>query len=75
MYWRIWLVLYQDDRKIGYGVWHQHYKYKGNAVRAAKERFEGERVNKLNGKVCRYVWAVSQTNPWRAPADQLSFME
>lgn len=74
MYWRIWFELYQDDKKVGSGVWHQNYKYKGNAVRAAKRQFGKERVNIHNGKVSRYNWIVSQTNPWRAQPEQLSFM-
>lgn len=75
MYWKIWFELYQDGTKIGSGVWHQHYKYKGNAVRAAKKRFGEERVNVHNGKVSRYNWVVSQTNPWRTRTGQLSFID
>ena len=75
MYWKIWFELYQNDKKIGSGVWHQHYKYKGNAVRAAKKRFGEERVNVHNGKVSRYNWIVSQTNPRRTQPEQLSFMK
>ena len=75
MYWRIWFEVYQDDKKIGAGVWHQNYKYKGNAVRAAKRQFDKGRVNKYNGKITRYNWIVSQTNPWRARPEQLSFMD
>lgn len=74
MYWKIWFELYQDDKKVGSGVWHQYYKYKGNAVRAAKRQFGKERINKITGKVCRYNWIVSQTNPWRAQSEQLSFI-
>ena len=75
MYWRIWFELYQNGKKVGYGLWHQHYKYKGNAVRAAKRQFGKERVNERTGKVYTYNWIVSQTNPWRAQSEQLSFME
>ena len=65
MYWRIWFEIYDDNKKIGSGLWHQQYRYKGNATRAAKKRFGSERVNKYSGKVYRYKWTVSQTNPWR----------
>lgn len=58
MYWKIWLELYQDNTKVGSGVWHQNYKYKGNAIRAAKKRFGEERINKNTGKVVRYNWVV-----------------
>lgn len=64
MYWRIWFELYEGDKKIGAGVWHYKYKYKGNAVRAAMKRFGEPRVNKNSGKTYRYKWTVSQTNPW-----------
>lgn len=64
MYWRIWFELYDNDKKIGAGVWHYKYKFKGNAVRAAKKRFDKPRVNKNSGKVYKYRWTVSQTNPW-----------
>lgn len=65
MYWRIWFELYEDGKKIGSGLWHQHYKYKGNATRFARKHFDGERVNKNTGKVYTYKWTISQTNPWR----------
>lgn len=64
MYWRIWFELYDGEKKIGAGVWHQHYKYKGNAVRFARKRFDKPRVNKNNNKIYTYKWTVSQTNPW-----------
>lgn len=65
MYWRIWIELYENDTKIGSGVWHQYYKYKGNAVRAARKNFDKERVNRNTGKIYIYNWTVSQTNPWQ----------
>lgn len=65
MSWRIWFEVYDGDRKIGSGVWHYQYKYKGNAVRRAKQKFGQPRVNKNNGKTHSYKWIVSQTNPWR----------
>jgi hypothetical protein len=64
MYWRIWFELYEGDKKIGAGVWHYKYKYKGNATRAAIKRFGEPRVNKNSGKTYKYKWTVSQTNPW-----------
>ena len=64
MYWRIWFELYDNEKKIGAGVWHYKYKFKSNAVRAARKRFDKPRVNKNNNKVYRYKWTVSQTNPW-----------
>lgn len=62
--WRIWFQCYADGRHIGSGVWHYRYKYKGNAVRRAGKQFDKSRINKINGKVTTYKWAVSQTNPW-----------
>lgn len=62
--WRIWFELYEDGKKIGSGVWHYCYKYKGNAVRRAKQQFGSPRVNKNTGKTYTYKWIVSQTNPW-----------
>lgn len=75
MYWKIWLELYQNDKKVGSGVWHRRYKYKGNAVRAAKKLFGEEHINERTGKVYRYNWVVSQTNPRRTRPEQLSFMD
>lgn len=63
--WRIWFVVYKDGKKIGAGLWHQHYKYKGNAVRRAKKQFDHPRVNRYDGSTHTYEWVVSQTNPWR----------
>jgi hypothetical protein len=63
-YWRIWFELFEDGKKIGAGVWHQHYKYKGNAVRRAKKQFDKPRVNRNTAKIYTYKWVVSQTNPW-----------
>lgn len=63
MYWRIWLELYENDRKVGSGLWHQPYTYKCNAVRAARKRFGQDRINKYTGKIYTYKWTVSQTNP------------
>lgn len=65
MPWRIWFELYDDDTKIGAGLWHTCYKHKGHAIRWAKYRFDTPRVNKHTGKVYTYKWTVSQTNPWR----------
>lgn len=64
MYWRIWFELYKNGKKIGAGVWHQYYSYKGNAVRYAKKRFGTERVDR-HGDIYTYKWTVSTTNPWR----------
>lgn len=64
MYWRIWIELYEADKKIGSGIWHQCYKYKANAIRAAKRQFGQERVNRNTGKNYTYKWIVSQTNPY-----------
>lgn len=58
MYWRIRLELYEGGMKIGTGIWHQWYKYKGNAVRFAKKRFNEPRVNKITGKVYTYKWTI-----------------
>lgn len=63
MYWRIWFELYEGDKKIGSGVWHYHYRYRGTAVRRAKQLFGEYRVNKNTGKIYTYKWIVSQTNP------------
>lgn len=65
MPWRIWFELYADGKKVGSGLWHYQYKYKSNAVRAAKKQFGKARVNKNSGKIYTYKWTVSQTNPWR----------
>ena len=65
MYWRIWFELYEGGDKIGSGLWHKRYTYKGNAIRAAVKRFGHERVNRNDGKVYVYYWTVSQTNPWQ----------
>ena len=62
--WRIWFEMYEDGKKIGSGVWHYCYKYKGNAVRRAKQQFGEPRINKNTGKTYTYKWIVSQTNPW-----------
>lgn len=63
--WLIWFDVYKNDKKIGAGVWHQQYKYKGNATRYAKKRFNHTRVDR-NGDVYTYKWVVSQTNPrWK----------
>ncbi len=62
MYWLIWFDVYKNGKKIGAGVWHQRYKYKGNATRFAKKQFNGDRV-RGNGDVYTYKWVVSQTNP------------
>ena len=75
MYWRIWFRLYKNDRIVGSALWHQHYKYKGNAVRAAKRYFNRRRVDERTGDTYTYEWAVSQTNPWQANPEQLSFMK
>ena len=64
MYWRIWFNLYKNGKKVGAGVWHQHYKYKGNATRYAKKRFNRTRIDYRSGDVYTYEWVVSQTNPW-----------
>lgn len=65
MYWRIWFELYENDRKIGSGVWYYWYMYKGNATRRAKQMFGEPRHNKRTGKTYTYKWIVSQENPWR----------
>jgi hypothetical protein len=57
--------MYEDGKRIGGGVWHQLYNYKGNAVRFAKKQFGTPRINKYTGKTYTYKWVVSQTNPWR----------
>ena len=63
MHWKIWFDLYEDDKKIGSGVWRQTYTRKHNAVRAAMRRFGYTRINKNTGKVYTYKWIVSQDNP------------
>jgi hypothetical protein len=63
MYWRIWFELYKNGKRIGAGVWFQHYKYKGNAERWAKHRFGEPHINKRTGDVYEYTWIISQTNP------------
>ena len=64
MYWLIWFELFKNGKKIGAGVWHQRYKYKGNAARYARKRFDNARVDS-HGDVYTYKWTVSKTNPWR----------
>lgn len=63
MSWRIWFEVYKNGKKIGAGVWHKHYKYKGHAERWAKKRFGERGVNKNSGDIYTYKWVVSQTNP------------
>lgn len=62
--WRIWFEAYKNGKKIGSGLWHRRYKYKGNATRYAKKRFNAERIDSC-GNVYTYKWVVSQTNPYR----------
>lgn len=62
MDWKIWFEIFVNDRKVGAGVWHKSYKYKGNAIRFAKKRYD--RVIKDSNQTITYKWIVSQTNPW-----------
>lgn len=62
MPWKIWFDVYKNGKKIGAGVWHRQYKYKGNATRYAKKRFCRTRVDH-DGNVYTYEWVVSRTNP------------
>lgn len=63
-YWRIWFEIYENDRLIGAGVWHQHYKYKKNAERRAKQMWSKDLYNPVSNKIIKRKWVVSQTNPW-----------
>ena len=69
MPWLIWFEVYKNGKKIGAGVWHQKYKYKGNAVRYAKKRFDTTRIDRC-GDVYTRKWIVSQTNPWRKTTEE-----
>jgi nicotinamidase-related amidase len=72
MHWRIWFDLYEDDKKIGSGVWRQPYTQKHDAVRVARRKFGYAHINKNTGKVYTYKWVVSQYNPRQGSA-QLYF--
>lgn len=63
-YWRIWFEVFEDDKKIGAGVYHQVYAYKGNAVRRAKEMWSNDIYNPMTGTTIKRKWIVSQTNPF-----------
>ena len=63
-YWKIWFEVFKDGEKVGGGVWHQSYKYKGNATRVAKKHFDREIMVDFSGSILTYNWIVSQTNPW-----------
>lgn len=63
-YWRIWFEVFEDDKKIGAGVWHQAYTYKKNAVRRARQMWSKDLYNPLTGTTISRKWVVSQTNPF-----------
>lgn len=64
-YWYIWFEVFEDNKKIGSGVWHQSYRYKANAVRRAKQMWSEDRVNPMTGTTIKYQWIVSRVNPWK----------
>ena len=64
MHWRIWLELYEGDKRIGRRVWQRRYIYKGNAIQMARTMFAEPRVNRYTGKTYTYKWTISTTNPW-----------
>ena len=53
--WKIWFKWFDENGKqIGASVYNYEFKYKGNAVRAAKRLFDEPDCE----------WIVSQENPW-----------
>ena len=63
-YWRIWFEVFEDDKKVGSGVWHQVYKHKSSAVRRARQMWGKDFHNPMTGTTIRRKWIVSQTNPY-----------
>lgn len=52
----IWFHTLRNGEIVGGGVWNfWGYKYKSNAIRAAKKRFSEED---------RFEWKVATENPW-----------
>ena len=62
MGWRIWFKSFQNGVQFGAGVMVTEYKYKGNAVRRAKQLFDND-IYGHHGVIHR-EWVVSQTNPF-----------
>ena len=56
---RIWTKVYRHGSLIGATVSAKSYKYKGNAIRAARKRLDKPRRDGYS-----YMWIVSETNPW-----------
>lgn len=73
-YWRIWFKVFEDDKEIGSGVWHQAYKYKSNAVRRAKQMWSKDLYNPMTGTTISRKWIVSQTNPWAGVTSDDSYI-
>lgn len=61
--WKIWFEIYEDNEKIGGGLWFQSYTRKGNAVRRARKQFD-RIVTDQSGRVLSWRWVVCQENPW-----------
>lgn len=62
MGWKIWVKNYLDGKPIGSGVCLTEYKYKGNAVRRARQMFSDD-IYGHHGVLHR-EWIVSKTNPF-----------
>ena len=76
MTWKVWYETYINGGKTNTGVLKQEYKYKGNAVRRAREQFNRE-LEGPHGRVT-YKWIVSPVNPWQDIAEidgQISITE
>lgn len=55
----IWIKHYDYGELVGASVSAKGYKYKGNAIRAARKNLDKPRRDG-----CSYLWIVSETNPW-----------
>jgi hypothetical protein len=62
--WRIWFEVFENDEKIGSGVWLRSYKHKSSAVRRAKQMWGEDLYNPMTNTTIRRKWIVSQTNPF-----------
>ena len=63
-YWYIWYEVYEDEKKISSGRYHQAYAYKHNAERRAKQMWSKDLYNPMTKTTYKRKWIVSQTNPW-----------
>lgn len=70
-YWYIWFEVFEDGKKVGAGMYHQPYSYKGNAVRRAKQMWSKVFYNPMTGKTISRKWIVSQTNPYEFERSEL----